>query len=186
VYSLVALAAVTTVLLAGGSLLALVPTAALGAIVVYAEVSLVDVAGFRRLAAFRRSELLLAVAAVAGVLVFGLLFGVLAAIGLSVVELLHRVARPHDAVQGFVPGLAGMHDIDDYPQATTMPGLLVYRYDSPLFSPTPRTFSDVPSPPWTRSGNRSAGSSSTSKRTSRLTRVRPASGRPPGAAAEPQ
>jgi MFS superfamily sulfate permease-like transporter len=47
--------------------------------------------------------------------------------------MLHRVARPHDAVQGFVPGLAGMHDIDDYPQATTVPGLLVYRYDSPLF-----------------------------------------------------
>ena len=36
-------------------------------------------------------------------------------------------------MQGFVPGLAGMHDIDDYPQATTVPGLLVYRYDSPLF-----------------------------------------------------
>ena len=47
--------------------------------------------------------------------------------------MLARVARPHDAIQGFVPGLAGMHDIDDYPQAHTLPGLVVYRYDSPLF-----------------------------------------------------
>jgi len=116
-----------------GPVLALFPTAALGAIVVYAATRLIDVAGFRRLAAFRRSEFLLALAAFAGVLVFDILYGVLLAIGLSVAEMLHRVARPHDAVQGFVPGLAGMHDIDDYPQATTVPGLLVYRYDSPLF-----------------------------------------------------
>ena len=53
--------------------------------------------------------------------------------------MLRRVARPHDAVVGFVPGLAGMHDVDDYPDADTVPGLVVYRYDSPLFSPTPRT-----------------------------------------------
>jgi MFS superfamily sulfate permease-like transporter len=132
-YSLVALAAVATVLLAAGSLLARFPTAVLGAIVAYAAVRLVDLAGFRRLAAFRRTELLLALAALAGVLVVGILPGVLAAIGLSVAEMLRRVARPHDAVQGFVPGLAGMHDIDDYPQATTVPGLMVYRYDSPLF-----------------------------------------------------
>jgi MFS superfamily sulfate permease-like transporter len=44
-----------------------------------------------------------------------------------------RVARPHDAIQGLVPGLAGMHDVDDYPQATVIPGLVVYRYDSPIF-----------------------------------------------------
>lgn len=106
---------------------------ALGALVVYAATRLIDVAGFRRLAAFRRSELLLALTALAGVLVFDILYGVLLAVGLSVAEMLHRVARPHDAVLGFVPGLAGMHDIDDYPSASTEPGLLVYRYDSPLF-----------------------------------------------------
>jgi len=132
-YSLVALAAVVVVLVAGGPVLAKFPTAALGAIVVYAALRLIDVAGFRRLAAFRRTELLLAVAALVGVLVFDILYGVLLAIGLSVAEMLHRIARPHDAVQGFVPDLAGMHDIDDYPQATTVPGLVVYRYDSPLF-----------------------------------------------------
>jgi len=133
VYSLVALGCVVAVLLFAGSMLARFPTAALGALVVYAAVRLVDVSAFRRLAAFRRSEILLALAALVGVLVFDILYGVLLAVGLSVAEMLHRVARPHDAVQGFVPGLAGMHDVDDYPQATTVPGLVVYRYDSPLF-----------------------------------------------------
>jgi sulfate permease, SulP family len=109
------------------------PTAALGAIVVFAAVRLIDVAEFRRLADFRRSELLLALAAFAGVLIVDILYGVLLAVGLSVAEMLHRVARPHDAIQGLVPGLAGMHDVDDYPEATTIPGLVVYRYDSPLF-----------------------------------------------------
>jgi high affinity sulfate transporter 1 len=133
VYSLIALAGVVAVLVFAGPMLARFPSAALGAIVVYAATRLIDLSSFRRLAAFRRSEFLLALAALAGVLVFDILYGVLLAVGLSVVEMLHRVARPHDAVQGFVPGLAGMHDIDDYPQATTVPGLLVYRYDSPLF-----------------------------------------------------
>jgi sulfate permease, SulP family len=49
-----------------------------------------------------------------------------------VADLLVRVARPHDAVLGIVPGLAGMHDVDDYPEAQTIPGLVVYRYDAPL------------------------------------------------------
>jgi len=132
-YSLVALAAVVLVLVAGGPLLAAFPTAALGAIVVYAAVRLVDVAAFRRLARFRRAELLLALAAMVGVLVFDILYGVLLAVGLSVAEMLHRIARPHDAIEGLVTDLAGMHDIDDYPQARTIPGLVVYRYDSPLF-----------------------------------------------------
>ncbi|GAA4259095.1 SulP family inorganic anion transporter [Dactylosporangium darangshiense] len=131
--SVVTLATISGVLLFAAPLLELFPIAALGALVVYAAVQLIDVAGFRRLAAFRRSELLLALATLAGVLVLDILYGVLLAIGLSVAELLHRVARPHDAIQGLVPNLAGMHDIDDYPQATTIPGLLVYRYDSPLF-----------------------------------------------------
>jgi SulP family sulfate permease len=109
------------------------PTAALGAVVVYAAVRLVEVAEFRRFAAFRTTELLLALATTAGVLVAGVLWGILVAIGLSVVDLLWRVVRPHDAIEGFVPDLAGMHDIDDYPDAEPEPGCVVYRYDSPLF-----------------------------------------------------
>jgi SulP family sulfate permease len=113
--------------------LALFPRAALGAVVVYAATRLVDVPEFRRIARFRRSELLIAVATTAAVVVVGVLQGVLIAIGLSLLDLLRRVARPHDAVEGYVPGLAGMHDVDDYPSAEVVPGLLVYRYDSPLF-----------------------------------------------------
>ncbi|MEU8433247.1 sulfate permease [Streptomyces sp. NPDC029216] len=133
VYSLVGAACVAAVLLFLGPLLAHTPAAALGAIVVYAAVRLVEVGQFRRLAAFRRRELLLAIGCTLGVLVLGILYGVLVAVALSVIELLARVARPHDAVEGIVPGLAGMHNIDDYPTAHTIPGLLIYRYDSPLF-----------------------------------------------------
>jgi sulfate permease, SulP family len=133
VYSLVALVAVLSVLLFFRPVLAQFPMASLGAIVVYAAVRLIDIPGFRRLAAFRRNEFLLAIAACAGVLVFGILYGILVAVGLSVAELVFRVARAHDAVQAPVPGLAGMHDIDDYPNAKPIPGLVVYRYDAPLF-----------------------------------------------------
>ncbi|MBR7825600.1 sulfate permease [Actinospica sp. MGRD01-02] len=133
VYSLTAGAAVVAVLLFGHSLLANTPSALLGALVVVAAARLIDIAGLRRLASFRVRELLLALACLIGVLALDILYGVLIAVGLSVAELLSRVARPHDAILGFVPGLAGMHDIDDYPQARTVPGLLVYRYDSPLF-----------------------------------------------------
>ena len=66
------------------------------------------------------------------VLTVGVLYGVLVAVGLSVLDLLRRVARPHDGVLGYVPGVAGMHDVDDYPDAKPVPGLLVYRYDAPL------------------------------------------------------
>ncbi|MET7695715.1 sulfate permease [Streptomyces sp. NPDC005483] len=132
-YSLVAGAVVLAVLLFLSPLLSRTPSAVLGALVVYAAVRMIDLAGFRRLAAFRRRELLLALGCLAGVLALDILYGVLVAVGLSVAELLSRVARPHDAIEGVVPGVAGMHDVDDYPTARTIPGLLVYRYDSPLF-----------------------------------------------------
>ena len=114
-------------------LLASFPQAALAAIVIYAATRLIDVQAFRRLVAFRRGELVIAGSALAGVLAAGILYGVLIAIAVSVAELLLRVARPHDAILGLAPGLAGMHDVDDYPQARTIPGLVVYRYDAPLF-----------------------------------------------------
>jgi high affinity sulfate transporter 1 len=132
-YSVTAAVAVVAVLLFARPVLAHFPEAALGAIVIYAAIRLIDVTAFRRLLAFRRTELAIALATCAGVLVFNILYGVLVAIGLSVADLLVRVARPHDAVLGRVPGLAGMHDVDDYPGAQTIPGLVVYRYDAPLF-----------------------------------------------------
>ena len=131
-YSLVALGAVLITLLVGRGVLATFPSAALGAIVVYAALRLVDVSEFRRIARFRRSELILALAATAAVLLMGVLYGVLVAVGLSILDLLRRLARPHDGILGYAPGIAGMHDIDDYPDAALVPGLVVYRYDAPL------------------------------------------------------
>jgi len=113
-YSLIAAASAVTVLLFLRPLLSQFPTAALGAIVIFAAIRLIDITAFRRLFAFRRTELGIAVCTCVGVLAFGILYGVLVAIGLSVADLLVRVARPHAAVQGLVPGL------------------LVYRYDAPL------------------------------------------------------
>jgi high affinity sulfate transporter 1 len=132
-YSLVAMSLLVAVLLFAHGLLASFPTAALAALVVYAALRLIDIAGFRRLASFRRSELILALLTAVAVLSLGVLYGVLAAVALSILDLLRRVARPHDSVLGFVPGVAGMHDIEDYPHAQLEPGLLIYRYDAPLF-----------------------------------------------------
>jgi len=113
--------------------LASFPEAALGAVVVYAGLRLVELGEFRRITSFRRTELLIALVTTGSVLTIGVLEGVLIAVGLSLLDILRRVARPHDAVEGLVPGLAGMHDVDDYPTAEVVPGLLVYRYDAPLF-----------------------------------------------------
>jgi sulfate permease, SulP family len=132
-YSLVVAAAVVLVLAFLRGALTHFPTAALGAIVIYAAVRLIDLVAFQRLLSFRRTELGIAVVACAAVLAFNILYGVLIAVGLSVADLLVRVARPHDAILGRVPGLAGMHDVDDFPTAATIPGLVVYRYDAPLF-----------------------------------------------------
>jgi len=132
-YSLTAAASLVAVLLFARPLLSRFPVAALGAIVIYAAIRLIDVTAFRRLFNFRRTELAIALSASASVLALNILYGVLVAIGLSVADLLVRVARPHDAILGRVPGLAGMHDVDDYPDAHTIPGLVVYRYDAPLF-----------------------------------------------------
>ena len=138
-YSLVALAAVVVTLLAGRAVLAAFPTAALGAIVVYAALRLINLSEFRRIARFRHSELVLALATTAAVLFLGVLHGVLAAVGLSILNLLRRVARPHDGILGYAPGVAGMHDIDDYPDATLVPGLVVTGTTLRCASPTPRT-----------------------------------------------
>lgn len=132
VTGLVSAASVVIVVLAAPELIANIPKAALGGIVIYAALRLIEVGELRRLARFRSSELALGLAALIGVLVFDVLAGILVAISLSVAELFLRVARPPAAILGRVPGLAGLHDIDDYPDAEQIPGLLVFRYDAPL------------------------------------------------------
>jgi sulfate permease, SulP family len=132
-YSLVAAAVLLLTMLFLGPALSTFPMAALGALVVFAALRLIDFAELRRIARFRRSELFLALATTAAVLIFDVLYGIAVAVALSILDLLRRVARPHDGILGYVPGLAGMHDIDDYDTGRQVPGLLVYRYDAPLF-----------------------------------------------------
>ncbi|MDN5771388.1 MAG: STAS domain-containing protein, partial [Microlunatus sp.] len=133
VYSLVAAVCVVAVLLFAGPLMAPLPEAALGAVVFYAASKLVSIPEFRRLWAFRRREFVLGIITLIGTVLIGILQGVVFAIALSLVEMLYRLARPHEGVLGRVPGLAGMHDVDDHPGARTIPGCIVYRYDAPLF-----------------------------------------------------
>nr|WP_300142917.1 sulfate permease [Propionicimonas sp.] len=132
-HSLVAAAMVVASIFLFAPVLAAFPQAALGGVVVYAGLRLVDVAELRRIAGFRLSELVLALITLTAVLVTGLLNGIGIAVGLSLLDLIRRIAHPHDGVLGYVPGIAGMHDVEDYPRATQVPGLVVYRYDSPLF-----------------------------------------------------
>ena len=131
-FSLIAMATVIIVLLFFRPILALFPKAALGAIVIYAATKLIEVSEFIRLFRFRRSEFILAILTTVAVLVTDILVGVGIAVSLSVIELFARVARPHDAILGKVPDLAGLHDIDDWEGAKTIPGLVIYRYDAPL------------------------------------------------------
>lgn len=131
-YGLVTVLVLLIVVMAGGPVLATFPTAALGALVVYAALKLIRVKQFVYIWHFARLEALIAVITTISVLLFGLLAAVLAAISLSILNLFRTVARPHDGVLGYVPGLAGMHDIDDFPRARQIPGLVVYRFDAPL------------------------------------------------------
>lgn len=115
------------------SVLANLPQATLGGIILYAAWTLYDRKGWESLWRLRFGEVVVGVVCAAGVVILGILPGIGLAIGMSIAELLLRLSRPHEAVLGFVPGMAGMHDVDDYPDAEQVPGLVVYRYDSPLF-----------------------------------------------------
>ncbi len=130
--SLVTFAAVLVFLLIGRSVLADIPRAGLAAVIVAAAFAVIDVDGFRRLAALSRSETALAAVTCLAVIGVDLLTGVLVAVGLSMLLTLGRVARPHDAILGEGAGLDGWIEIDDE-RAKPLSGLLVYRFDGPLF-----------------------------------------------------
>jgi high affinity sulfate transporter 1 len=133
VVSLVAAALVVATLLLLGPVLGQIPRAALAAVIVAAALVIIDVPGYRALWEVSRAEAGLAVAAALGVILVDVLVGVLVAITLSVLVALGRVARPHDAVLGDQPELDGWVEVDAYPGARVEPGLLVYRFDAPLF-----------------------------------------------------
>lgn len=109
------------------------PLATLAAIVIAAVLGLVDIPVLARLWRVNRVDFALAASAFAGVTLVGVIEGIGIAIGLSVLVLLWRAWHPYDAVLGQIAGRKGYHDRDRHPDARQVPGLLIYRFDAPLF-----------------------------------------------------
>ena len=130
---LVGAVAITLLLVFAPGLLRDLPLPMLAAIVITAAIGLIDVAAVRRLHRVRRSEFVLWLAAFGGVALLGVLMGIFTAILLSLADFVRRAWRPHDAVLGREDELKGYHDIDRHPSARQVPGLLLYRFDAPLF-----------------------------------------------------
>jgi len=115
------------------TLLANLPHAALAAVVIGAAIGLIEVAGLIRLYRLRRSELLLSIVCFLGVILAGVVQGIFLAVGLALLAFIWRAWRPYDAVLGRVDGLKGYHDITRHPEARRIPGLVLFRWDAPLF-----------------------------------------------------
>ena len=109
------------------------PLAVLAGIVIVAGIGLFELEGFKALWRIRRSEFWLGTATVASVLVLGMLGGIAFAIGLSLIAALIRLVRPHTAELGRVEGTDTFRDVERNPDATRVPGLLIYRIDDELF-----------------------------------------------------
>lgn len=133
VTGLVGAGVVVLLIVAVPGLLTNLPSTALAAIVITAALSLFDLAGARRLLRLRRSEFGLSVVGFLGVVVFGVLPGIGIAVGLSLLNFIRHAWRPHDAILGRVPNYKGYHDVERHPDARQVPGLLLYRWDAPLF-----------------------------------------------------
>jgi len=142
VTGLVGAAAILLLLLFAPGLLRDLPQPALAAVVIAASMSLADLPGVRRLRRQRRSDFLLSLAAFLGVAFFGVLPGIAIAVGLSIANVFRRAWRPHQAVLGRVEGVAGYHDSQFTTTTHHMPGLVIYRFDAPLFFANARTFRD--------------------------------------------
>jgi MFS superfamily sulfate permease-like transporter len=109
------------------------PSAALAAVVIAASLSLVEVAGVRKLWRMRKTEFVLSIVCFLGVAFLGVIEGIFIAVGLALLNFIWRAWRPYDAVLGKVDGLKGYHDITRYPAARRVPGLVLFRWDAPLF-----------------------------------------------------
>ena len=109
------------------------PSTALAAVVISAAIGLFEVAGVRRLYRIRRSEFALSMAAFLAVTLLGVLWGIAVAVALSLLNFIRRAMRPYDALLGRPPGVEGYHDVSRYPDARQIPGLVLFRWDAPLF-----------------------------------------------------
>jgi high affinity sulfate transporter 1 len=132
VTGLVAAAAIAMVLLFFTAPLRYVPTAALGAVLVYASFALFDVRTVREIWALDRGEAALSVITTLSVVVVGPINAILVAVALALMRFVKRIARPRDEVLGRVEGLPGFHSIERHPGARTFGGLALYRFDAPV------------------------------------------------------
>ena len=156
VTGLVGALAIASMLLFFPGLLRDLPQPTLAAVVIAASLSLADVPGTVRLWKQRRSECALSIAAFLGVALLGVLAGIAVAVALSVLNMFRRSWMPYHAVLGRVASLPGLHDVSSYPEAEVLPGLVVFRFDAPLFFANTRTFreqivhlaSSDPTPVW--------------------------------------
>lgn len=109
------------------------PSATLAAIVIAAAAALADPAGVLRLIGMSRSESLVMLAAFLGVTILGVLTGIAFAVGLAILDFLRRAWDPYRAELVDVPGVPGYHDASRHPEGERIPGMLILRFDAPLF-----------------------------------------------------
>ncbi|PVX84813.1 high affinity sulfate transporter 1 [Paraburkholderia unamae] len=125
--------AVAALLMFAPNLLRYLPNSALAAVVIAAALGLFEIADLKRIYRIQQWEFWLSIGCFVAVAVFGAIPGIGLAVVIAVIEFLWDGWRPHFAVLGRVEGLRGYHDITRYPQAARMPGLVLFRWDAPLF-----------------------------------------------------
>ena len=139
---LVGAAMITLMLLFLPGLLQDLPQPTLAAVVIAAALSLADVKGTAKLYRQRPVEFSISITAFLGVALLGVLPGIVVAVVLSILNVFRRAWWPHQTRLGRVDGLHGYHDVTSYPQAQQLDGLVLYRFDAPLFFANARTFRD--------------------------------------------
>ncbi len=125
--------AVALLLVVAPNLLQHLPTSALAAVVIASAIGLFEVADLIRIYRIQRWEFWLSIACFVGVAVLGAIPGIGLAIVIAVIEFLWDGWRPHSAILGRADGVQGYHDIKRYPNARLIPGLVLFRWDAPLF-----------------------------------------------------
>jgi MFS superfamily sulfate permease-like transporter len=125
--------AVALLLIVAPDLLQHLPSSALAAVVIAAAIGLFEFADLRRIYRIQQWEFWLSIVCFIGVAVFGTIPGIGIAIGMAVIEFLWDGWRPHYAILGRADGVRGYHDIKRYPDARLVPGLVLFRWDAPLF-----------------------------------------------------
>ena len=143
VTSVVGALAIVALLLFAPALTTDLPQPTLAAIVIVASTSLVDIAGLRRLIELRPTEALLSVACFAGVAFIGVVQGIFFAVVIALLAFFWRAWRPHSAILGRVEGVKGYHDITRYPTARLVDGLVLFRWDAPLFFANAEAFREA-------------------------------------------